>query len=71
MSLEMWKTPAVTALLLAILPVSAVAQDARTVVEDASRAMGAAGLNAIVCSGVGAHAIYPDSVFLSVGSSFR
>jgi NAD/NADP transhydrogenase alpha subunit len=50
--------------------VSAVAQDARTVVEDASGAMGAAGLNTIVCSGVGAHAIYPDSVFLSVGSSF-
>jgi len=54
MSLEMWKTPAVTALRLAILPVSAVAQDATTVVEDASRAMGAAGLNANACSGAAA-----------------
>jgi glyoxylase-like metal-dependent hydrolase (beta-lactamase superfamily II) len=50
----MWKTPAVTALLLTILPVSTAAQEAKTVVEDASRAMGAAGLSSITYSGAAA-----------------
>jgi len=39
--LDMWKTPAVTTLLMTVLSMSAVAQDARTVIEDASKAMGA------------------------------
>ncbi len=50
----MWKTPAVTALLMAMLSVSTVAEDAKTVLEDASRAMGAAGLSSITYSGAAA-----------------
>jgi hypothetical protein len=47
----MWKIPAVAALLTILLPPNAVAQDAKTVIEDASTAMGASGLASITYAG--------------------
>lgn len=61
----MWKTPAVTALLMAMLSVSTVAEDAKTVLEDASRAMGAAGLSSITYSGAAAMGNFGQSRTIS------
>jgi len=61
------KTFAVSALLVAALSIRAVAQDARTVIEDASRAMGTAGLNAITYSGLAAVANFGQSRTISFG----
>ena len=47
----MWKIPAVTALLTILLPPNAVAQNAKAVIEDASRAMGSSELASITYSG--------------------
>jgi hypothetical protein len=44
-------TSGVAALLIALLPASTAAQDAKTVIADASRALGAEGLNSITYSG--------------------
>jgi hypothetical protein len=63
----MWKTPAVTALLAATLSTSAVAQDAKTVIEDASLAMGVAGLHSIVYSGAAASGNFGQSRTISFG----
>ena len=63
----MWKTPAVTALLAATLSAGAAAQDARTVIEDASLAMGAAGLRSIVYSGAAANGNFGQSRTISFG----
>jgi hypothetical protein len=63
----MWKTPAVTAMLMAMLSVSAVAQDAKTVIEDATLAMGAAGLGSIVYSGAAASGNFGQSRTISFG----
>src|SRR5260221_6052323 len=48
---DMWKTPAVTALLVSTLSAGAAAQDAKTVIDDATLALGAAGLSSIMYSG--------------------
>jgi len=63
----MWKTPAVTALLAASLWASAAAQDAKTVVEDATLAIGAAGLRSIVYSGAAANGNFGQSRTISFG----
>ena len=63
----MWKTPTVTTLLMTVLSTSAVAQDARTVIEDASKAMGAAGLNSITYSGSAATGNFGQSRTISFG----
>jgi glyoxylase-like metal-dependent hydrolase (beta-lactamase superfamily II) len=60
----MWTT-AVTALLMTMLPVSTVAQDAKAVIEDASRAMGAAGLSSITYSGSAAMGNFGQSRTIS------
>jgi glyoxylase-like metal-dependent hydrolase (beta-lactamase superfamily II) len=63
----MWKTAAATALFMTILSVITVAQDARTVVEDASRAMGVAGLTSITYSGSAAIGNFGQSRTISFG----
>ena len=61
----MWKTLAAAALLLTIPSVSAVAQDAARVVEDVSRAMGAADLGSITYSGSAASGNFGQSKNIS------
>ena len=61
----MWKTSAVTTLLMTLLSVSTVAQEAKSVIEDASRAMGAAGLNSITYSGAAAMGNFGQSRTIS------
>jgi glyoxylase-like metal-dependent hydrolase (beta-lactamase superfamily II) len=63
----MSKTPAVTALLVTILSASTIAQDAKTVIEDASLAMGAAGVSSIVYSGAAATGNFGQSRTISFG----
>ena len=63
----MWKRSAATALLMAMLPVSTFGQDAKTVIEDASLAMGAAGLNSIAYSGSAANGNFGQSRGISFG----
>ena len=63
----MSKTFALSALLVAALSSTAAAQDPRTVIEDASRAMGTAGLNAITYSGLAAVANFGQSRTISFG----
>ncbi len=63
----MWQTTAMTALLVTTLSVSAAAQDAKTVVENASRAMGAAGVNSVVYSGGAATGNFGQSRTISFG----
>jgi len=61
----MWKTLAAAALLLTVPSVSAVAQDAARVVEDVSRAMGAADLGSITYSGSAASGNFGQSKNIS------
>jgi glyoxylase-like metal-dependent hydrolase (beta-lactamase superfamily II) len=61
----MWKAPAVTALLTTILSGSMAAQDARTVIEDATKAMGAAGLSSISYAGAAASGNFGQSRTIS------
>ena len=63
----MWKTTALlmTVLSVSILSVRMGAQDAKTVVEDASRAMGAAGLNSITYTGAAATGNFGQSRTIS------
>src|SRR5580765_5526922 len=63
----MWKTAAMTALLMTILSVSAVAEDAKTVIDVASRAMGAEGLSSITYSGSAATGNFGQSRTISFG----
>ena len=63
----MWKAPAVTALLMTVLSASAGAQDAKTVIQDASVAMGTAGLNSIAYSGSAATGNFGQSRTISFG----
>jgi hypothetical protein len=63
----MWKTAAVTALFMTILSVNTVAEEARTIVEDASRAMGATGLSSITYSGSAAIGNFGQSRTISFG----
>ena len=63
----MWKTSAAAALFAATLSVSASGQDARTVIEDATLAMGAAGLRSIVYTGAAANGNFGQSRTISFG----
>jgi glyoxylase-like metal-dependent hydrolase (beta-lactamase superfamily II) len=65
----MWHRPAVTALLLTIVAAPAAGQDPKTVIENASRAMGASGLNSIVYSGAAAAGNFGQSRTISFGLS--
>jgi glyoxylase-like metal-dependent hydrolase (beta-lactamase superfamily II) len=60
---------ALTALLWIIVPVTAAAQDAKTIVENALRAIGAANLNSIVYSGEAAYGNFGQSRTISFGLS--
>jgi glyoxylase-like metal-dependent hydrolase (beta-lactamase superfamily II) len=61
------KPLALAVLLVIALSVDADAQDARTVIDDASRAMGAAGVNSITYSGIAAVANFGQSRTISFG----
>jgi len=63
----MWKTPVVTTLLMTVLSVSAAAQDVRTVLDDASRAIGAVDLSSITYSGAAAIGNFGQSRTISFG----
>ncbi len=64
----MWqKTSAATGLLLTIFSTTAGAQDAKTVVENALRALGAANMTSIVYSGEGAYGNFGQSRTISFG----
>ena len=63
----MWKTAAAAALLLPALSARTFAQDARTVVDAASNAIGAGDLKAIVYSGAAATGNYGQSRTISFG----
>ena len=58
---------ALSALLWIIVPATAAAQDAKTTVENALRALGAAGLNSIVYSGEAAYGNFGQSRTISFG----
>ena len=58
---------ALTALLWIIVAATAAAQDAKTVIDNASRALGATGLNSIVISGEGAYGNFGQSRTISFG----
>jgi glyoxylase-like metal-dependent hydrolase (beta-lactamase superfamily II) len=60
---------ALSALLWIIVPATTAAQDAKTIVENALRAMGAANLNAIVYSGEAAYGNFGQSRTISFGLS--
>jgi hypothetical protein len=57
----MRKSSAATAFVWALLPVIALAQDAKTTIEDATRAIGAVGLASITYSGAAATANFGQS----------
>jgi glyoxylase-like metal-dependent hydrolase (beta-lactamase superfamily II) len=63
----MWKTRAAATMVVALLPASLFAQDARTVIETASRAMGTVGLNSITYSGAAAVGNFGQSRTISFG----
>jgi len=65
----MRKTSAVTALVWMLLPAIALAQDARTTIEDATNALGAVGLTSITYSGNAATANFGQSRTISFGLS--
>ena len=52
---KVWMAAAAMVAVSAALPAAALAQDARTVIANASKAMGADGLNSIVLNGSGAN----------------
>src|SRR5262245_35890294 len=60
---------ALTALLWIVVPATAAAQDAKTVVADALRAIGATNLNSIVYSGEAAYGNFGQSRTISFGLS--
>src|SRR5687768_7349346 len=63
----MGQTPAWMLLALAILPATAAAQDARAVIEEASRAMGVTGLTSVTWSGAAAEGNFGQSRTISFG----
>ena len=63
----MWKTRAAATFVVALLPASVFAQDARTVIDAASRAMGMEGVNSITYSGVAAAGNFGQSRTISFG----
>jgi glyoxylase-like metal-dependent hydrolase (beta-lactamase superfamily II) len=63
----MWKSPVATALLIGAMATGAAAQDAKKVLDDASRAMGIAGLNSITFSGSAAQGNFGQSRTISFG----
>jgi glyoxylase-like metal-dependent hydrolase (beta-lactamase superfamily II) len=63
----MTKTCAATVLVLAVMAAPAAGQDAKTVIDEASRAMGITGLNAITYSGTAAHGNFGQSRTISFG----
>jgi len=63
----MWKTPAVTALFVATLSAGAAAEDAKSVIEDATLALGAAGMSSIVYQGSAAQGNFGQSRTISFG----
>ena len=63
----MWNTRAVATIVVALLPASVLAQDARAVIEAASRAMGMDGLHAITYSGAAAAGNFGQSRTISFG----
>jgi glyoxylase-like metal-dependent hydrolase (beta-lactamase superfamily II) len=63
----MWKTRAVATFVAALLPASVFAQDARTVIDAASRAMGMEGLSSITYSGAAAAGNFGQSRTISFG----
>jgi len=65
----MRKTALVTACVWVLLPVIAFAQDARTTIEDATKALGAVGLTSITYSGIAATANFGQSRTISFGLS--
>ncbi len=65
----MRKTSAATAFVWALLPVVALAQDAKTAIEDATKAIGAVGLTSITYSGAAATANFGQSRTISFGLS--
>ena len=63
----MWKTRAAATFVVALLPASVFAQDARAVIDAASRAMGMEGVNSITYSGVAAAGNFGQSRTISFG----
>lgn len=63
----MWKTRAAATFVVVLLPASVFAQDARTVIDAASRAMGMEGMNSITYSGVAAAGNFGQSRTISFG----
>jgi glyoxylase-like metal-dependent hydrolase (beta-lactamase superfamily II) len=63
----MWKTRAVATIVVALLPASVFAQDARAVIDATSRAMGMDGLTAITYSGAAAAGNFGQSRTISFG----
>jgi glyoxylase-like metal-dependent hydrolase (beta-lactamase superfamily II) len=63
----MWKTAAATAVVAVVLSASAAAQVAKTVIEEATLALGAAGMTSIVYSGSAATGNFGQSRTISFG----
>lgn len=63
----MWKRPALAALLVVVLSADSAAQDARAIVEEASRAMGVVDLDSITYSGVAAQGNFGQSRGINFG----
>src|SRR4030095_9275708 len=63
----MWKAPTAIALACTMRPGIASAQDPKTVIEDAVKAMGAGGLTSITYSGAAANANFGQSRTISFG----
>jgi glyoxylase-like metal-dependent hydrolase (beta-lactamase superfamily II) len=61
----MWKAPAATALLTAMLSTVAAADDAKATIEEATKALGAAGLTSITFSGAAASGNFGQSRTIS------
>jgi glyoxylase-like metal-dependent hydrolase (beta-lactamase superfamily II) len=63
----MWRRRAVAAIVVALLPASAFAQDAKAVIDAASKAMGTVGMSSITYSGVAAQGNFGQSRTISFG----
>src|SRR4029453_5713441 len=61
----MWKKSATAMMLVALLSVATAAEDAKGVIEQTSRAMGAEGLNTIIYSGAAAQGNFGQSRVIS------
>jgi len=63
----MWRRRAVAAIIVALLPASAFADDAKAVIDAASKAMGTVGMSSITYSGVAAQGNFGQSRTISFG----